>query len=377
MTCIRTARHAPWQGLPIRRLPAPSQQAAPQPTAAASPQPPCPLAPPPKLSVPTNLDIITPAQFGHGAPPTLLNPTDIATSSIHLFGGQNECLARIVALCAALCLALFACAQPPPPQTTPLSATPIPQSALALAPTATPSLPNLAIPMPAAQPTPVAQTAPTPLTSPPADVAFTQITAGKHHACALRENGAILCWGSDEYDDGILDAPAETGFRRISAGLDSTCALRRDATIACWGSDSGGKSNPPQGAFSEIAVGRGHGCALPMPQDSPPHLLCWGEPFPNGAETLPLDAPIFDIQSEGGSTCGLTPRADMVCVQMHSRATEITPGPFTRIGVGLQHVCALREAAALSAKAEMTSVRQPRLPPSSSKSPPAGFTHAA
>ena len=80
-----------------------------------------------------------------------------------------------------------------------------------------------------------------------------------------------------------------------------------------------------------------------MPQDSRPHLLCWGEPFPNGAETLPLDAPIFDIQSEGGSTCGLTPQADMVCVQMHSRSTEITPGPFTRIGVGLQHVCALRD----------------------------------
>ena len=79
-----------------------------------------------------------------------------------------------------------------------------------------------------------------------------------------------------------------------------------------------------------------------MPQRSPPNLFCWGKAFPNGAETLPLDAPLSDIQS-GGSTCGLTPQSDMACLSIANRATEITPGPFTQLAVGIEHICALRQ----------------------------------
>ena len=214
--------------------------------------------------------------------------------------------ANALPACAALCLALAACAQPPMPQ-------------------------------PAPAPTP------TPPTSPPADVAFTQITAGKGHACALRENATALCWGHDRNGYGSLIPPAQTAFSQISAGLNFNCGLRQDATIACWGNNSAGQANPPQGSFTEIAAGANHACAIPLPQDSPPGLICWGASFPNGAETLPLNAPISDIQAGGDSTCGLTPQGDMACLRMNRRMPEITPGPFTQLAAGLAHICALRE----------------------------------
>ena len=248
-------------------------------------------------------------------------------------------------ICAALCLAFAAaCAQTPLPRPTPPAplptnvTTPAPQTPSS-SPTAEPLPQTSPTPAPAAQPIPIP---PTP-TSPPADVVFTQISVGKHHACALRENGAIACWGRDLTNEGILDAPAATGFRQISAGLNFTCALRQDATIVCWGGNDGGKADPPQGSFSEITAGGNHACALPLPQASPPGLICWGAQFPNGAETLPMDALLSSIQSGSGSTCGLTPQADMVCVRMSQRLTEITPGPFARLDVGILHVCALRE----------------------------------
>ena len=56
-----------------------------------------------------------------------------------------------------------------------------------------------------------------------------------------------------------------------------------------------------------------------------------------------MDATISGIQAGGGSICGLTPQADVACLSIDSRLTETIPGPFTSLGVGLHHVCALRE----------------------------------
>ena len=290
----------------------------------------------------------------------------IAAPAAYLFGGgQNQYFPRTAALCAAAiaALALCACAQPLQPQPATPSPAPLP-------PTDAPTHPTLAISAPAppsqliaahpatsatpadapvAQPTPVPTPtslpptpAPAPPSHPPAEVVFTQITAGKAHACALRENAAAICWGRHS-DDGSIDVPAETAFSQISAGRNFTCGLRQDATIACWGRNTGGKATPPQGSFSEIAAGSGHACAVPISQGSPSELVCWGAPFPNGAESLPLDAPLSDIQSGDGFTCGLTPQADMVCLRMNRRLPEITPGPFTRLSAGVGHICALRE----------------------------------
>ena len=112
-----------------------------------------------------------------------------------------------------------------------------------------------------------------------------------------------------------------------------------------------------------------------MPQSSPIELLCWGALFPNGAESLPLDAPLSDIQVGGGSACGLTSQDDMACARMNRRLTEITPGPFTQLAVGVEHICALREDGSAFCQGS-NDHRQASPPPTKFVQIAAGWRHA-
>ena len=207
--------------------------------------------------------------------------------------------------CVALALALYSCSRPPSPQpsTTP-TATPIPNAVSASA-------------------------------LPPDDVSFTQISAGKWHACGLQADGMPLCWGRNI--SGSLNIPAGLTLSRISAGLNFTCGLRHDRTIACWGRNDASQASPPNGRFDEISAGRTHACALD--DDA---LTCWGEYFLNGPQTIQNVPLVSAIQSGFGFTCGLTPSDDMACWYFKSRDLVINPGPFIDTGIGLHHACAIR-----------------------------------
>ena len=63
---------------------------------------------------------------------------------------------------------------------------------------------------------------------------FTQISSGANHACGLRANGSIACWGSNVF--GQATPPTTGVFTSISSGDAHTCALRNDGAVVCWGS---------------------------------------------------------------------------------------------------------------------------------------------
>lgn len=74
------------------------------------------------------------------------------------------------------------------------------------------------------------------------------VAVGGRHACALRGDGRVLCWGSGFMGNAqaaqSAAAPALvhglTEVKAISAGVDLTCALRGDGQVLCWGlNDSG------------------------------------------------------------------------------------------------------------------------------------------
>ena len=223
--------------------------------------------------------------------------------------------------CAALALALYSCSQPPAqPQ-------PTPQPTLDLTPTPTPT----AVPA---------------YVSLPADVQFTQIAAGKWHACGLQADGTALCWGRN-ISDSLKIPGGNLTLSRISAGLNFTCALSEDSAIACWGENNKGQASPPNGKYDEIAAGHSHACALDEGA-----LICWGNTFPDGAETIQEVPPLLAIQAGGNFTCGLTPNADMACWDNRHKRLAISPGPFTDIGVGLHLACAMRVSGSVSCKVE-------------------------
>ena len=107
------------------------------------------------------------------------------------------------------------------------------------------------------------------ITPPPGE--YSAISSGSGGSCALRNDGAAVCWGSFE----VSPASEETAagpFTNVSRGSDHACALSAEGAITCWGSDDHGQASPPAGAYSAISSSDGGSCAL-RNDDA---LVCWG-----------------------------------------------------------------------------------------------------
>lgn len=127
---------------------------------------------------------------------------------------------------------------------------------------------------------------------------FTRVTAGERHACGLRQDGMLFCWGAATYGQvGIIGRrpaglPILVGgpYVDVAAGANHTCALRADRTVACFGrgdlgalGDGTGATNAkPQtvvvqggAALGEVvAIGSGWGGSCALRSDG--RVLCWG-----------------------------------------------------------------------------------------------------
>lgn len=89
------------------------------------------------------------------------------------------------------------------------------------------------------------------------------VTAGNLHACALRGNGRVYCWGTGQLGNGrtdtIGDDPAEMGTSlvpvalgttatgqplqavQIASGQNHSCALLETGFVKCWGANGAGQ----------------------------------------------------------------------------------------------------------------------------------------
>jgi alpha-tubulin suppressor-like RCC1 family protein len=120
------------------------------------------------------------------------------------------------------------------------------------------------------------------------------LALGDDHACILRPNGAVQCWGDDsknQLGDG-LDAATTTPkpvpilgtVSAIAAGGSHTCAIS-DAGLFCWGSNDHGQSDPssfgtpvgptkvaaPDAGVVDVALGTNHTCWA-----TPTAIVCRG-----------------------------------------------------------------------------------------------------
>jgi alpha-tubulin suppressor-like RCC1 family protein len=83
------------------------------------------------------------------------------------------------------------------------------------------------------------------------DLTATALAVGRAHACAIRGDGTAVCWGANDSgqrgDGSTSAAPAPTvptvvvGLDRalqLAAGGAHTCAVRIDGAVLCWGADT-------------------------------------------------------------------------------------------------------------------------------------------
>ncbi len=128
-------------------------------------------------------------------------------------------------------------------------------------------------------------------------VRMVAVSAGRYHACALRDDGAVACWG--EGPAGELGNGSRTAYTTVpvwvvglpgpvaslSAGDRHTCAVTRTGRALCWGANGLGElgngtteaSAVPVdvsglgSGVDAVAAGVGHSCALVGGS-----VLCWG-----------------------------------------------------------------------------------------------------
>lgn len=136
---------------------------------------------------------------------------------------------------------------------------------------------------------------------------FDAISIGENHGCGLRPGGDVECWGRSD----LLppERTFERGALRVVAGFRQTCVLAADRSLACWTapiSDVPGEP-PPEGTFSELALGNSHGCAL----NERNILRCWGDDSYGKATPPPLG---FSAISVGAiHSCGILVGGRVFC----------------------------------------------------------------
>lgn len=126
--------------------------------------------------------------------------------------------------------------------------------------------------------------------------AFSSVVAGFVHTCALADDGAAFCWGSNEYSqlgagESSREPLAVSGshqFTTLASGWVQNCGITTNGLTYCWGGGSVEKkgylgngtlsrSESPvlvlaDSTFRALTIGDGHTCAL----TESGMAFCWG-----------------------------------------------------------------------------------------------------
>jgi alpha-tubulin suppressor-like RCC1 family protein len=140
-----------------------------------------------------------------------------------------------------------------------------------------------------------------------------EVALGGYHACGRREDGTVVCWGSNE--DGQLGDGGTKHSKypvvvqglsdavRIVSGTSFTCALRRDRSVFCWGEITRAHPGPTVVTNAlRIAAANDYACALLADE----RVVCWGQGWEEDDWYPPTEVRFrLEGQATAASTMGL------------------------------------------------------------------------
>ena len=161
---------------------------------------------------------------------------------------------------------------------------------------------------------------------------FRSVTSGGRHTCAITTDHEVACWGDDSH--GQASAPPER-FNTINAGWEHTCGLRADSSVACWGDNTHAQATAPPETFSSITTGRLHSCGLRADGTA----ACWGANSQGQAN--PPTSRYQAITAGELHTCGLRFDDIAECWGANDAGQSSPPNwlPFDEIDAGSDYTC--------------------------------------
>jgi alpha-tubulin suppressor-like RCC1 family protein len=166
-------------------------------------------------------------------------------------------------------------------------------------------------------------------------------SVGGEHTCAIRSDGALLCWGRNNHGqlgDGAQHAsepaPIEVGtnrdWLRVAAGGEHTCGIRAGNTLSCWGGNE----------YLQLGIGRDALDGAPLVAE-----------IPNNVDNA---TDWRDIAAGGFHTCGTKLSGELLCWghddvgqvgngmnvdAIDSPAAIMPPNAWTQLALGAAHSC--------------------------------------
>lgn len=182
------------------------------------------------------------------------------------------------------------------------------------------------------------------------------VSVGAAHACALRVDGRVVCWGENSNGQlglghtnrvGVSDTPALSGLvplgasraAQLSLGSTHTCVSLVDASVVCWGAGSGGRlgnagesdvgdneaplpsGQVPLFTASLVATGGFHTCAI---ENASQTLYCWGQ------------GSVGQLGTGASTTKALSPLGPVAV------GSDGTSHAVASVAAGDQHTCVIR-----------------------------------
>ena len=179
------------------------------------------------------------------------------------------------------------------------------------------------------------------------------------HSCGVRTDGSLVCWGKSlepfSGPDALLYGYTATAppdkLQTVSTGADHTCGIRVDGTVVCWGDNTVGQLVAPSGVFTSVSAGTRHSCGIRLDGS----VECWGSntipQWDAGTESVQqvyggqLDAPpdkFVDVSAGQWHSCGITSDGAAVCWGNNFAGQLVAPsGVFTSVSAGTRHSCGL------------------------------------